>query len=46
MGSELSFVTVTVKEAVDDHVICDFAWVSPLTEEGAANAIWLMFVVL
>lgn len=46
MRSELSFVTVTVKEAADDHVICAFARASPLTEEGAANAIWLMFVPL
>lgn len=37
VGSKLSFVTVTVKDAADDHVI--WAWVSPYTEEGAADAI-------
>lgn len=40
MGSELSFVTVTVKDAADDHVIWDLALVSPHTEEGAASAIF------
>lgn len=44
MGSELSFVTVTVKDAADDHVIWDLAWVSPHTEERAANAIFTMCV--
>lgn len=29
-----------------DHVIWDLAWVSPHREERAADAIWLLYVVV
>lgn len=37
LRSNFSFVTVTVKDVADDHVI--WAWVSPHADEGAADAI-------